>query len=119
MITSRENSVRVRRFFLRLASSQRSDSSFGWRAFYNSVFVMPFVKTAAAMTLVLADWVIITIFLRFCVCVLENKPLLGVTMQMSRRPRVSFLRSKCDRKIDNENLQTNDRVFISISFWKY
>ena len=69
---------------------------------------MPFVKTAAAMTLVLADWVIITIFLRFCVCVLENKPLLGVTMQMSRksrRPCVTFLRSKCDRKVDNENLQ--------------
>ena len=27
--------------------------------FYNLVFVMPFVKTAANMTMVLADWVII------------------------------------------------------------
>ena len=63
---------------------------------------MPFVKTAAAMTLVLADWVIIAIFLHFCVCVLENEPLLGLLMQMSRKSswqRVLFLRSMCD-KID-------------------
>ena len=55
---------------------------------------MPFVKTAAAMTLVLADWVIIPIFLRFRICVLE-KPFLGLPMQMSLlskwRP-VPFLR---------------------------
>ena len=64
---------------------------------------MPFVKTAAAMTLVLADWVIIAIFLRFCICVLENEPLFDLSMQMSRksiRQRVLFLRSKCDKKVD-------------------
>ena len=64
---------------------------------------MPFVKTAAAMTLVLADWVIITIFLRCWVCVLVNEPLFDFSMQMSRKSswkRVQFLRSKCDKKVD-------------------
>ena len=55
MITSREN----RAFLVAEAAAKRRVAS---RAFYNSVFVMPFVKTAA-MTLVLADWVIIITYL--------------------------------------------------------